>query len=500
MNWPLASDYQDAIQNPAQCFQDPQLRVGQPVLTRLGLPRVASGTFASVYEIHNGAQRWAVRCFLRPSVDQQSRYALLSQYLSSMNMSGIVGFAYEAQGIKIRGQWFPIVKMEWVEGKTLHTYISQLFKDGTQAGDTDALRRLAGQWRTLLANLRQRHIAHADLQHGNVLVTPNGDLRLVDYDGMFVPSLQGQPSHELGHANYQHPQRAATDYDEHLDNFSALVIYTSLVALIYDPGLWEKFHTGENLIFSAPDFKAPQKSPVFERLYRSSESLVRDLSQKLALACEGPVWRVPRFDRIIADLPDIPVPQPWWKQSEGDNPPHAGTRAAQTPSQPVAVVSTPAAAKPPAPVTPQPSAHEKPLKPGWVKETSYTRAGALLAGLVLPLVHLWQDAGVKSPAPTPSSGSKTPARANTPLSPGVPRSASKERRGSRWLTCSSVTCLLLGLLLYGIVMLGGYVLHLFNPDKGAETNTPAPHVRTMPLPAAKGIAAPANNAFPPSGP
>ena len=66
MNWPLASDYQDAIQNPAQCFADAQLKVGQPVLTRLGLPRVASGTFASVYEMKNGAQRWAVRCFLRP--------------------------------------------------------------------------------------------------------------------------------------------------------------------------------------------------------------------------------------------------------------------------------------------------------------------------------------------------------------------------------------------------------------------------------------------------
>ena len=198
-------------------------------------------------------------------------------------MAGIVGFGYEAQGIKIKGQWYPIVKMEWVEGKTLHTYIAQLFKDGQQAGDTDALRRLADQWRALMANLRQRHIAHGDLQHGNVLVTPRGDLRLVDYDGMFVPSLKGQPSHELGHANYQHPQRTATDYNEHLDNFAALVIYTSLVALVYDPGLWEKFHTGENLIFSAPDFKAPQKSPVFERLYRSSESLVRELSQKLRI-------------------------------------------------------------------------------------------------------------------------------------------------------------------------------------------------------------------------
>ncbi len=216
MNWPLASDYQDAVQNPLQCFQDPQLKAGHVVLNRIGLPRVASGMFASVYEIRNGEQRWAVRCFLRPSADQRERYALLSGYLSQVRMPGLVEFAYEAQGIRVRGQWYPIVKMDWIEGVTLHTYISK------HVQEPDTLRKLARQWRILLERLRQNHIAHADLQHGNVLVTPSGELRLVDYDGMFVPALRGQASHELGHPNYQHPQRTAQSYDENLDNFAAL--------------------------------------------------------------------------------------------------------------------------------------------------------------------------------------------------------------------------------------------------------------------------------------
>ena len=134
MNWPLASDYQDAVQNPAQCFQDPQLRGGQPVLTKIGLPRVASGMFASVYEIHNGTQRWAVRCFLRPSADQQESLRPAQSVPQQHDDGGIVGFAYEAQGIQIQGQWYPIVKMDWVEGNTLHTYIGKLFEDGQQAG------------------------------------------------------------------------------------------------------------------------------------------------------------------------------------------------------------------------------------------------------------------------------------------------------------------------------------------------------------------------------
>ena len=170
-------------------------------------------------------------------------------------MPGLVGFAYEAQGIRVKGQWYPIVKMDWVEGQTLHTYIGQ------HVSDADALRRLAAQWRDLMRDLRAGGIAHADLQHGNALVTPKGELRLVDYDGMFVSAFAGQPSHELGHPNYQHPQRRSADYDANLDNFAALVIYVSLVALTYEPDLWAQFHTGENLIFSASDFKAPQKSP-----------------------------------------------------------------------------------------------------------------------------------------------------------------------------------------------------------------------------------------------
>lgn len=469
MNWPLASDYQDAIQNPAFCFQDAALKAAQPVVTKLGLPRVASGTFASVYEMRNGPHRWAVRCFLRPSADQQTRYSLLSQYLSSHHLPGVVDFAYEAQGIRIRGQWYPIVKMEWVDGMTLHTFI------GRHVSEAAALRKLAEQWADLMETLRLRQIAHADLQHGNVLVTPNGGLRLVDYDGMFIPTLHGQPSHELGHTNYQHPQRTATDYNANLDNFSALVIYTSLVALIYDHTLWTQFHTGENLIFSTADFKAPQKSAVFERLYRSQEALVRELSQRLALACEGPVWRAPDFLEILDAFPDIPEPKPWWI----DTPPvEPSSKPHPAPAVPVAgskAKAAPVARKAPHP-TPARDEGETPL-PEWMqnekKSQSPLQAHKLVSGLLLPLARLWQEAGAlkssprQAPAPQtasqPPPANSTPVRRVTPSVPAAPaaqqHSARKEKRSSRWLTFSSVSCLMVCFALYGIVMLGSFLFH-----------------------------------------
>src|ERR1700678_1048743 len=67
-------------------------------------------------------------------------------------------------------------------------------------------------WAKLTARLRDANFAHADLQHGNVLLVP-GDaqnklgLKLIDYDGMWVPALADSHSGEVGHPNFQHPLR-----------------------------------------------------------------------------------------------------------------------------------------------------------------------------------------------------------------------------------------------------------------------------------------------------
>ncbi len=465
MNWPLASDYQDAVQNPAQCFGDAQLKLCRPVVTKLGLPRVASGTFASVYELCNltmhPSQRWAVRCFSRPGTDQQNRYALLSQYLGQRHVPELVGFTYHAQGIRIRGQWFPIVTMEWVEGTTLHTYIGQ------HVGDADRLRGLAAKWRDLMAHLKANGIAHGDLQHGNALVTAAGELRLVDYDGMFIPDLRGQPSRELGHPNYQHPQRASADYNEKLDDFAALVIYTSLVALSYDPDLWARFHTGENLIFSEADFKAPQKSPVFERLYHGGHDVVRELSRRLALACEGTLARVPDFAQTLTSVPAIPVPQPWWHTEDAS--PDKGQRpvpaaAASPAAVPHASTDTPPASvrdvppgwwkePPKAQSVPAAPAEPAPHTGGKNKEATKEAAGGFLSALL----RLWSDTQA---AAVHSHTQAVPASVPGPVPPVVPpRSSNRERPRRAWLTCSGVSCLLACLAAYGLVMLTQVILH-----------------------------------------
>jgi hypothetical protein len=160
MNWPTHSDYQDAIQNPQTCFQEPDLQEGTPKCDMLGLPRVMSGNFASVYELSTGGRRWAIRCFVRQVPGQQGRYARLSQYLSNQALKCLVEFEYKFQGIQVHGDWFPVVKMHWVEGHPLNLFLEEHFQE------PETLRKLAQGWREMLDDLRAKKLAHGDPRVG----------------------------------------------------------------------------------------------------------------------------------------------------------------------------------------------------------------------------------------------------------------------------------------------------------------------------------------------
>ena len=251
MAWPTPQDYNEAIQSPQISFSDPDLKQGIVETTNLGLPKPITGGFASVYRVKCKSRDWAVRCFLREFKDQQERYEAISSHLKLAKSQYIVGFEFLAQGIRVKGHWYPILKMEWVKGELLNSYIRK------HLGQPEAFRALAKRWLTMVQALRSAGIAHGDLQHGNVLVV-NGDFRLIDYDGMFVPALQGKFSNEVGHRNYQHPQRTEFDFGLAIDNFSAWVIYISLIALSIDSSLWNQMKAGDEcLLFRREDFEEP---------------------------------------------------------------------------------------------------------------------------------------------------------------------------------------------------------------------------------------------------
>ena len=300
MSWPTMTDYQEAIQNPHIGFVDPELQRGVPMLDQLGLPKPITGGFASVYQMNCNGRRYAVRCFLRYHQDQQHRYDIISGYLQQARLPYMVGFEFLKQGIKVRGRWYPILKMEWVDGNPLNSFIE------SNLNNPEMIQNLVQRFLELISDLRRCSIAHGDLQHGNILIV-NGNFRLIDYDGMYVPGLEGMQSHELGHRNYQHPRRTEQDYGPHLDNFSAWIIYLSLVALSVEPNLWHRLGAGdERLLFSREDFENPRSSSALRTLERIRDNKVQPLTSLfLSFSYCSDLSKIPPLDgtQIPAGIP-----------------------------------------------------------------------------------------------------------------------------------------------------------------------------------------------------
>jgi hypothetical protein len=271
MAWPTGQDYNEAIQSPQTVFSDADLKGGRAETNQHGFPRPRAGAFATVYRMENGGRAWAVRCFNRDTRDLQERYSAISTFLKRETLPYFADFEYLPQGIRVKGTWYPILKMEWLQGEPLHIYVEKHLKDSA------SLLRLSTEWLLMAKCLANAGIAHGDLQHGNVLLV-GSKLKLIDYDGMYVPALKGKLSNETGQPNYQLPGRSALDYGPHLDNFSEWVVLVSLLALSADPSIWKTFRGGDEcLIFRKTDFETPATSQLFRTLERSNDQQVAAL-------------------------------------------------------------------------------------------------------------------------------------------------------------------------------------------------------------------------------
>ena len=302
MSWPLASHFSAMLQNPRLAFRDPTLRECRIAKDERNQPRPWSGAFAVVYKgiSEIDGRPFAVRVFTTESPERRERYHEISTYLKTRDVSCLVDFEYRDESIRSAGdgKWYPLILMDWVEGDTLFKWVRARALEGNSAALTEASRR----WVELVKELDDARIAHGDLQHANVMVTDRGELKLVDYDCMCVPSLVGRRNLEVGVEPYQHPERdASTHLSLDLDRYSSLVIYIALRALGDNPSLWAKFVEGpehDKLLFRKEDFEAPQTSPLVRDLMALPDVDLRDLVERLFDLARSPMSAVPPLSEL----------------------------------------------------------------------------------------------------------------------------------------------------------------------------------------------------------
>ncbi|MGA9994754.1 MAG: Ada metal-binding domain-containing protein [Pyrinomonadaceae bacterium] len=328
--WPSARLFTEAIQCPGICFTDPYLRETLPAVDRLGMPLVTSGQFAYVYKLKpsQGGGAFAVRCFRGYLGDRGDRYRAIDEHLQAQHIPALASFDYDPQGILVAGRRYPVLVMQWIEGPTLDVYLDEVVEK------REVLLHLADEWVKLMGALREARVAHGDLQHGNIIVE-HGQLRLVDLDGMFVPVMQGWTSSEMGHQHYQHPARDERLFNSNLDNFSALVIYLSLISLAERPALWREHHD-ENLLFTKSDFLHTESSALFAKVKELGEE-----HQKLAEILEEAAKGDPASVPYLLDLVSAKSRLPSWMVAPPEVDVIGKTREAPRPANPPGVAGRP---------------------------------------------------------------------------------------------------------------------------------------------------------------
>jgi hypothetical protein len=292
MAYPQIVEYHEAVQHPSQAFVDPELKQGSVAENNLGLPLVMSGGFALTYAVTTPRRKCAVRCFHREIPAIQQKYDAIAKKLHSLGNGCFVYFDFQQSGIKVRQATFPIVRMDWVEGDTLGIWLDKHF------GDARALEKARTDFTAIARFLENKGIAHGDIQNGNVMVA-GGDIKLIDYDGMFVPGMHPGNGSETGHKHFQHPDRRVSDFGPKMDRFSFIALDLSLKAVIEDKSLYPKFREGgETVVFKANDFADPGHSEVFQRLLAMPK--LKEQARRFAAICEAPLATAPTLDEFLA--------------------------------------------------------------------------------------------------------------------------------------------------------------------------------------------------------
>ena len=298
--WPSPDAYQNAVLSPRRYLRDARLHSTQ-VESRffLGsqLPSLRSGNFGAVYRFKGPQRSFGLKVFYKSDAGRQQRYQLIDQHLAGQPASAhLVSFRYDEEGIQVHRRWYPTLVMDWAPGKTLDLYVQECRGDIRNG-------LFCRSFAHMVRELQERRMAHGDLQHGNILVQA-GQLKLVDYDGMFVPGMRrlGLTAAESGLPAYQHPWRARhPDYfDARLDDFAALVLLLTLACMT--PERWKRHHDDDNyLLVSKQSLNFPRRSQLFEELAAAPEVPIRRLANLLKIAASGPLDAIPPFAEVTAD-------------------------------------------------------------------------------------------------------------------------------------------------------------------------------------------------------
>ena len=277
-----------------------------------------------------GQRKSKVRLPGKDKIDVKSiarHFERISEFLSDIQNSehGIPelplaeDISFDPKAYTEKGEHYPTLETPWMDGDSLQSLVEKY----VGAGNHKDLLSVAETFRALMQDMKAVGFAHGDLHPENIRFEPDPDdpsisnMKLIDFDASFTPSMKGTKNPEIGSPFFQHPNfhfpKETLDrddvfllprpFDANIDHFSAIVIYLSLIAIADNPRLFKKyFNYQTNLIFDPiRDFIQPDDSPLFQELLTSKNKEVRQLSYRLVDYVLDPPEKVPTLEKALDD-------------------------------------------------------------------------------------------------------------------------------------------------------------------------------------------------------
>jgi len=257
-DWPGLEAYNAALTTPDASLLAPGLKGASVKLNPWGTPNALSGGFAFIYELGlPGGSRKALRLFHTGdpgrSAMMKTAYGDVEALRNSAQPLGkhLVSARWEDQCILAGGRQVPGVVMDWVESPTLGSWLE------SHHGDSGAISNLRRWLAGLQESLADARMVHGDIQTGNMAVRADGSIVLLDYDG-FRHADDQSAVWESGHVHFRHPDPGAPQ--SLADRFPLLAMDLGLAAIALEPSLFDRWSTGENVLFTGEDYLDPGSS------------------------------------------------------------------------------------------------------------------------------------------------------------------------------------------------------------------------------------------------
>ncbi|MDR0510759.1 MAG: WG repeat-containing protein [Rikenellaceae bacterium] len=268
-----------------------------------------AGNKAAVFRVRaDGVQgELLLKCYVKPGGPSRAVY----DYLSRQNSDILAHVRLLREEMYVYGvnRYVDVVVGEWVEGTTLEAEIelaarhgdSERFDALSRAFDSLALELLAAEW------------SHGDLKPENIVVAPDGRMKLIDCDALVFPccpvddTSTGQQGgnapadvfRETGTEGYRHPLRGERLWDKSVDHYPIALIAATLRLLAIRPELYAGRGIAESVLFS-PEAVIAGRSPLYDKVLALAADSCEANLLRLLRTLASPTPRIDNLPEVIS--------------------------------------------------------------------------------------------------------------------------------------------------------------------------------------------------------